>query len=208
MIEKYSLEKAQDEAEILRKKVESGESLTYSEAEKEIFWNKKFLEVQAYKDGAGNKMDEGIMETVTALNANEIPTIQSCAGHIEKNMMPWVQIQQPGRPKGIYKKSDITPEWEEWRRREEALEERVKQLLEEFISDRETSSGVTLMLNESNTIVATNKDIKEISASDPSGSRPLTKQEEVKLKTLIPLAQEEMRAFCAFLKGKFFEKQK
>lgn len=190
-------------------KFESGEGPTQSEAErKEAFWNDKFHEVQAYQDGAGNKMDEGIMETVTALNVNDIPTIQSCAGHIEKGMMPWVQIQQPGRPEGVYKKSDITPEWEQWREQENALQERVKRLLEEFSSGREIKSGITLKLNESNQIVATSKEIEDISESDPSGIKPPTKQEEAKMKPLIPLAQEEIRAFSAFLKGKFFEKQK
>lgn len=181
------------------------------EAEKEIIWNKKFLEVQAYQDGAGNIMDEGIMETVTALNVNDIPTIQSCAGHIKKGAMPWVQIQQPGRPEGVYKKSDITSEWEKWREQDIALQERVKRLLEEFYSGREIKYGITLKLNESNQIVATSKEIEDISESDdPLGIKPLTKQEEAKveaiLKPLRPLAQEEMRAFSVFLKRKFLEK--
>ena len=198
MSEKYSLEKAPEESE-------SEKTFEQQKSEKEAFWNNKFHEVQAYQDLAGNKMDEGIMETVTALNVNDIPTTQSCAGHTEKGMMPWVQIQYPGRPEGIYKKSDVTPEYEKWREKEKAFEEGVKRLLEEFSSGRETKSGLTLKLDESNAIISINKDTEEIYANDPTGVKPLTKQEKAKLMILIPLAQEEMRAFSVFLKEKFFE---
>lgn len=176
--------------------------------EKEAAWNKKLQEIEGYKDQAGNAMDEGMKEVVTALNVNGIPTIQSCAGHLEKYMLPWVQIGAPGRPEGVYQKSDITPEWENWKKQEDDLKKQVGQLLEDFSSSREAGSAITLGLNISNQIGAVSKEIQETEANDPLGLKPLTKDEKTALARLIPLAQEEMSAFANFLKRKFFEEQK
>ena len=191
-----------NELNIRRDKVES------ALAEREANWEKKLQEVRGYKDGAGNEMDEGILETVIALNLLDISTIQSCAGHIERGMMPWVQIQQPNRPKGIYKKSDVTPEFEEWQKKQELLKEKTEQLLEEYNNSSEHKEGLRLRLNISFSIGVTNDWLDNINERNERDNRldlALSKDESDRLKKLIPLAQEEMQRFGAFVKDKYFK---
>jgi hypothetical protein len=48
-------------------------------------------------DGLGKKIDQGIFETVVALNALGIDTTGSCEGHINWGIAaPWVDIDPPG----------------------------------------------------------------------------------------------------------------
>jgi len=45
-------------------------------------------------DGLGKEIDQGIFDTVVALNVLGIPTRQSCEGHLEWGTgAPWVDIQ-------------------------------------------------------------------------------------------------------------------
>jgi len=178
------------------------------EGEKQAIWDRKIEEVKEYKDQAGNKMDEEIVETVVALNVNDIPTIQSCAGHTETGAMPWVKIQQPGRPVGVHKPSDVTPEWKQWKEQGDTLREKVQRLLDEFNVQRKSESGILLTLNISNDIRAASKELQGMFKDDPYGINPLppTKSELSKLSRIIPLTQEEMQAFTIFLKDKFFKK--
>ncbi|HYE22013.1 MAG TPA: hypothetical protein VD998_00305 [Verrucomicrobiae bacterium] len=70
--------------------------------EKEVAWNNKVKEASDYKDAVGNKMDDGVIETVAALNLLGFPTNQSCAGHPEKLISPYIGITEPGYPEETY----------------------------------------------------------------------------------------------------------
>jgi hypothetical protein len=63
---------------------------------------KKFSRVT---DRIGKPIDEGILETVVALNALDIPTSMSCEGHLDHGLpYPWIDVSTPSFVK------DDTPE--------------------------------------------------------------------------------------------------
>lgn len=48
------------------------------------------------RDKPGQTIDQGILQTVIALNANNIPTLASCEGHLDHGEpFPWVDIGNP-----------------------------------------------------------------------------------------------------------------
>jgi len=177
--------------------------------ERTELWDAKLSEVKNYKDIAGNEMDEGIIETVAGLNLLGIPTTYSCSGHIERNTLPYIQFNPLGRPKGIFaKKSDVTPEFEEWLKKREILREKVEQLLVEYNQQLKNNKGLRMILDISSNIRFTNEEIEKMFERDPDGVNPdfsLTKDEEDKLKELVPVAQEEMKFFTDFLKEKYLK---
>lgn len=72
-------------------------------AEKERAWNTKVEEVRNRLDAAGGEMDEGIVDTVAALNIHTIPTSGSCEGHIDHGVpTPWIDIEAPDEPSERY----------------------------------------------------------------------------------------------------------
>lgn len=56
-------------------------------------------EVEDIGDRLGKPIDEGIKETVVMFKANELPTSDSCEGHIESGLsVPYVQVSVPNEP--------------------------------------------------------------------------------------------------------------
>lgn len=56
-------------------------------------------EIDQWKDPCGKRVDEGIRETLIALNAMGIHTTSSCEGHLDSGLpKPWVQIEHPEAP--------------------------------------------------------------------------------------------------------------
>ncbi len=56
-------------------------------------------DVEQWGDAAGRGIDEGIKETVIMFNALDLPTSESCEGHIERGIpVPWVGIEAPNQP--------------------------------------------------------------------------------------------------------------
>jgi hypothetical protein len=77
----------------------------------EIQWEQKRAEVEKITDDLGRGIDEGIKETIIALNVNGIPTSQSCEGHFEGESdhgypMPWVMVEAPNRPEWRYENEE------------------------------------------------------------------------------------------------------
>lgn len=67
--------------------------------EKETKWEMKEKEIEKIRDVCGEKIDEGIKETVIALNLLELPTRSSCEGHLDHGISaPWVEISAPNEP--------------------------------------------------------------------------------------------------------------
>jgi hypothetical protein len=59
-------------------------------------WNILVEHFARVTDAVGKPIDRDIFETVVALNALGIPTVQSCGGHLEENrglLLPWVDIE-------------------------------------------------------------------------------------------------------------------
>lgn len=100
-------------------------------------WERVKNEIEATADMLGHGVDDGIRETVIALNVSGLPTSSSCEGHIGRGfLLPWVQVSAPDEPeerfegesdlaRNIAEEYDITEEdvrrahnedaWKEWR---------------------------------------------------------------------------------------------
>ncbi len=91
----------------LRKENNSSENEEVGREEKETNkksaaqceWDKVKSEIENTADAEGHGIDEGIKDTVIALNAFDITTGQSCEGHLDSGMSaPWVRIEAPNEP--------------------------------------------------------------------------------------------------------------
>lgn len=165
------------------------------ESEKKSIWDKKLKEVAELKDGAGNKIDSGMIETITALNLTDIPTLQSCEGHIDRMMSPWIEIDTGNN------RSMNEIERKEWLERREKLQNKIDDLLSEFYLNRKVETYAKLM-REENTLAMTGDD--DFDVSDPYGDRLFSQEEKERFIPKIIAAQNEMVEFTGFLKKKFF----
>ncbi|BCL83184.1 hypothetical protein ccbrp13_56490 [Ktedonobacteria bacterium brp13] len=60
-------------------------------------WEEVSQRVRLITDAIGNPIDEGIFDTVVALNVLGFTTVMSCEGHLERAIAaPWVDIMTPG----------------------------------------------------------------------------------------------------------------
>lgn len=67
--------------------------------EKMRVWERAKKEVEGAADMLGYGVDEGIKETIIALNTSGLPTSSSCEGHIGRGfLLPWVQVSAPDEP--------------------------------------------------------------------------------------------------------------
>lgn len=56
-------------------------------------------EVENIGDRLGRPIDEGIRETVVMFKANELPTSDSCEGHVDRGLpVPYVEVSAPNEP--------------------------------------------------------------------------------------------------------------
>lgn len=68
--------------------------------EKELIWEQKRKELEETTDYLGHKIDEGIKEMVIALDMNNLPTHNSCEGHINHGFpYPFVEVVAGEEPK-------------------------------------------------------------------------------------------------------------
>jgi len=68
-----------------------------------LLWDQARAEVDQIADPTGRGIDEGIKETIVALNVNGISTAASCEGHTDsedfgQRPWPWVLVQAPNEP--------------------------------------------------------------------------------------------------------------
>ena len=72
-------------------------SVEQEKSKKEIVWKQKQQEIDEIVDLNGKGIDEGIKETVVAFNINELPTSNSCEGHIDHGLpYPFVEVEAEG----------------------------------------------------------------------------------------------------------------
>ncbi len=76
---------------------------------KEIEWERVRAEVEEMGDLHGMGIDEGIKDTVVAFNVHEIPTAQSCEGHLENEAhhgypVPWITVEALHKPQWRYER--------------------------------------------------------------------------------------------------------
>ena len=160
-------------------------------------WDKKIDELDAYgkKEGEDVPIDQGIKESVAALNLMGIPTTASCSGRPEdhprehKGGFPMLQGILEDDPKGNH-----------------SARESIERLLEEFNEDRSTE--FTLQLNpyvsdgyRIESIVGTTDDGGEHVEVEGEDNRKQEDTEELRLG-----AQKEIEDFTEFLKERYYKK--
>lgn len=62
-------------------------------------WERVKKEAEMAGDTLGMGVDEGIKDTVVALNVSGLPTSSSCEGHWGRGiLLPWIEVSAPGEP--------------------------------------------------------------------------------------------------------------
>jgi len=96
-------------------------------------------DVESISDRLGKPIEEGIKETVVMFKANELPTSDSCEGHIERGLpVPYVEVSPSNEPEErfvgqneafekVAKKYNITPEEAKTSKIDEAYWEAMKE---------------------------------------------------------------------------------
>ena len=70
---------------------------------KELAWEQKRKEIDEITDIIGHKIDNGIKETVVAFDMNNLPTHNSCEGHIDNGFpYPFVEVTAGEEPRWKY----------------------------------------------------------------------------------------------------------
>ena len=69
------------------------------EDERRARWRAIAEEVDNYTDANNMPIDHGIRDSLVAFKANELPTAQSCEGHLDRGLpYPWVTVAEPNEP--------------------------------------------------------------------------------------------------------------
>lgn len=191
-------------------------------ADKQNLWQQRSRELDNIKDGLGKGIDNGIKETVVALNVLGINTTQSCEGHLDWGTgAPWIDLRAPnidelahqmydafetarttsqnaGRGPSEEDKQLFNKAHElrlEVKRRN--LEEAAKAmgLLDTFYKDRDVPYDRRLIISIAS---AEYNRIESQGAEFQETASPETKQQK------LVEYQHEMQAFTAFLKDTYF----
>lgn len=198
------------------------ESIPSQNLEKAVLeqkWDSQASEVDKIVDGLGKGIDQGIKESVIALNVLDINTTQSCEGHLDwATGAPYIDVgakdlgalretanEARERAEQAYNAHASREEegklWHEFHEARKAADKenlkearKVLDLLNEFYTDRTVPSDQRLIINGSGRFTR----LESQGAMFQETAEP-----EVKAAKL-PQYQEEMRAFTEFLKGKFF----
>ncbi len=153
-------------------------------------------------DALGNPIDEGIFETVVALNVVGIPTTQSCEGHLGYGLpYPWVDIASvvyikdflPQLKRREYDSLTLTELKEEAIRRNHAVAQRAMRYLSDFYEHRPVPDDRRIGLNSLGGYEA-----KRLCSRCSNLNLDLASQEEIARK--LQEYQEEMQAFTRYLK--------
>ncbi len=156
--------------------------------EKELRWQEMTKYCSHITDRLGQPIDQGILETVIALNVLGIPTVQSCEGHVDHGICaPWVFFTSTSL--------DDFHECEQITRRHREDQERVLSFLEEFYADRCVSHDRML-------IVYRHK--PGVSILESQGARHRCLERPEKRALFLKACQDEMNHFTTFLKKRFF----
>lgn len=183
------------------------------QAEKLKVWQEKREGVEEIVDKIGEPIDEGVKESVTAMNVNGFETSASCEGHLDHGeSFPWVDVGESPSEEFLEKTEKVSgedfnrlleenPQVEELIERNHAGRERLRWMLDEFYdqSREEESEGERLL-----TVSTANKF---------GGFRVLPREALIPKESVSPQEQnerlqtwqEEMQRFTEFLRERYFD---
>lgn len=174
--------------------------------QKERRWNRVRAEVDRITDPNGRPIDEEIKESVAILRISGFNTSASCWGHLNRGRKTsWIEFGDK-IPKELLKKVKRkktlefiykNPEIKTFREKNLKEQNRMMEILDEFYKNRKISIDVRLTLLPlgifgNAQLISTGVFIQEIRSKE---------ERRKKLKQY----QQEMAAFTAFLKKKFFK---
>lgn len=110
-------------------------------------WEEAFAEAQQYVDGLGCGIDQGILETVVALNLLGFRSTASCEGHLDHgHAYPWVDFDVDGPLPAGYDEAviyheDLSPE------EQEAASERFLAMINAYHTENHLYTRLTALLD-------------------------------------------------------------
>lgn len=186
--------------------------------QKESNWRAMTAYVDNVGDRLGLPVDEGIKESVVALNVFGINTSGSCEGHLDRGIAaPWIDVQAKKTREGeaLKQQADALFENAETREKEGAPPEELDQIYKEYHRlrkeiKRPDLEEVKKLMQQLIDFYADRKvpfDTQLTIAQGRLQSQGAILQEIADLSTKeqqLHAFQEEMRAFTIFLKDKYF----
>ena len=166
----------------------------------ELINNKMKFEIALQKvekitDKLGKKIEDGIKEAVAILNAMDIQTNSSCAGHKGeegKFGLPYIEIYTPSL-KGWNENKGNKQLGEQWKQNNLKQREIIQPLFEEFNKTRIVPPDVKLKIRDMGIFGG-------FKIENVGGMTPTQKEEAIRM---IESYQKEMAEFTKFLKEKF-----
>jgi hypothetical protein len=184
------------------------------------------MHVTRMTDKLGKDIDPGIFETVVILNLLGIPTTQSCEGHLEHGTgAPWVDIEDTSASAQSKEVGQLFSKAAQAQREQTHSVEEIIHLFDQAHQARQAVKQIHLAVRQRliDYLAAFYKnrhvpyDVQlVIQSRDTTGRSRLESQgadfqeiapPEIKQRKLLEY-QEEMRAFTAFLKEKYFSEDK
>lgn len=185
-------------------------------------WEHVLERVGKLRDGMGKGVDDGIRETVVALNVLGIHTIQSCEGHIDHGIAaPWVDVgATEHRTKKLEQRVEHMRQEADEQQKKEGLTTDVDRRYEAYHRLREKLAGIHMRvaMKAARYLIefyqgrSTDWERRIVIDGFEDGGRIIS--QGGMLQEAFPVSerrrrraeyQEEMGAFTAFLKQKFFE---
>lgn len=169
----------------------SPETLENEVRERKERWESIRTEVEGITDGLGKGIDQGIKESVIAFIAFNIPTIQSCEGHLEENEglpYPWLDVE-------IESQSSETPKPQKLHKMSKVEHHKIMSLLSEFYTNRTSPSDARLIIDF---------DENRIKSLGGEELKLIDRAQDI-FRQRFELYQTEMKDFTKFLKQKYFQ---
>lgn len=189
---------------------------------KETEWNMLIADFGKIADKTGTSIDDGILETVVALNALSFPTSASCEGHLNWGIAaPWVDIEPKKTDSTDRLREEMKEKWDEAKTKEKngTQKSEIEQLLNKYHElEAEIkhptlllAQKVLLLLSEFYVDKATSTDSRLIVKTiglytirlESQGSIIQEIRETDERKNKLEVYQKEITVFTAFLKTKF-----
>lgn len=184
------------------------------ETAKQKKWEEQLKKIETLKDGLGKGVDEGIKETVAAMQVLGILTRQSCQGHLNwGEAAPWVRMDFPPEIHALSRQYSelfdvfdkisegdkdfqrVADEFHKVGREEKRLRalelKKLTLFLEDFYAERNVPYDQRLILDARGEL------------TNQGGFLQITENESQRGENLYRY-QSEMKAFTEFLKQKFF----
>lgn len=185
--------------------------------QKEQSWQEVASRFARVVDGVGCSIDDGILETVIALNVLGITTLASCEGHLDHGLAaPWIDVGNPqAKPlaRSAYQKLNAVqqvPQSERQARREEAEEARLLAKRLHWVEHQKVSHYLDLFYGQHHAplearLILSHAEWSGIARLESHGASVQDVLAEDERAAKLLEYRQEMDAFADFLKSVYFD---